>query len=79
MHRIRARTLARAVEALRTRGEGFPMPLTTPRGKQIEAEGRAIGGRAVLRLREVERHRAAACGTDHRAPHCTATSRRSAS
>jgi signal transduction histidine kinase len=45
--------LARAVAALRTRGEGFSMPVTTVLGKQISTEGRVIGGRAVLRLREV--------------------------
>ena len=45
--------LARAVAALRSRGEGFAMPVTTVLGKQISTEGRVIGGRAVLRLREV--------------------------
>ena len=42
-----------AVDALRADGEGFSMPLMTLAGRPIEAEGRAIGGRAVLRLRDV--------------------------
>jgi signal transduction histidine kinase len=45
--------LEHAVEALRGRGAGFAMPLTTLAGRSIEAAGRAIGGRAVLRLRDV--------------------------
>jgi signal transduction histidine kinase len=48
-----ARSIEQAVEALRARGEGFSMSLTTLSGHPIEAEGRAIGGRAVLRLKEV--------------------------
>jgi signal transduction histidine kinase len=48
-----ARALARAVETLRARGEAFSLPLQTTGGKPIEAEGRIVGGRAVLRLREV--------------------------
>ncbi len=49
----RARALEGAVETLRARGEGFTMALTTLTGGHIEAEGRAIGGRAVLRLKDV--------------------------
>ena len=49
----RARAMERAVEALRARGEGFAMALTTLAGRPIEAEGRAIGNRAVLRLKDV--------------------------
>jgi signal transduction histidine kinase len=45
--------MERAVEALRTNGDGFAMTLTTIAGHPVEAEGRAIGGRAVLRLRDV--------------------------
>jgi signal transduction histidine kinase len=48
----KARTMEAAVEALRARGEGFAMPLTTLGGRHLEAEGRAIGNRAVLRLRD---------------------------
>jgi signal transduction histidine kinase len=48
----RARAMEHAVEALRTRGEAFAMTLTTVGGHPIEAQGRAIGGRAVLRLKD---------------------------
>ena len=41
-----------AVEALRAHGEAFAMTLTTLSGQPIEAQGRAIGGRAVLRLKD---------------------------
>ena len=37
---------------LRARGEAFAMTLTTLAGHPIEAQGRAIGGRAVLRLKD---------------------------
>jgi len=42
-----------AVERLLTRGEGFSIPLTTAAGRHVAAEGRAIGGSAILRLNEV--------------------------
>jgi signal transduction histidine kinase len=48
-----AQAIAHAVDALRTNGTSFEMPLTTLAGRQIAAEGRIIGGCAVLRLREV--------------------------
>jgi signal transduction histidine kinase len=48
-----AQTMERAVEALRSRGEGFAMMLTTLSGRPIAAAGRALGGRAVLRLKDV--------------------------
>src|SRR5580658_7572423 len=48
----KARAMEQAVEALRTRGEGFSMTLTTLAGHPIEAQGRAMGGRAVLRLKD---------------------------
>ena len=48
-----ARTMERLVEALRDEGESFSTALTTLSGRPMEAEGRAIGGRAVLRLRDV--------------------------
>jgi signal transduction histidine kinase len=48
-----ARAIGRAVEALRARGVGFAMTLTTQADRLIEADGQAIGGRAVLRLRNV--------------------------
>src|SRR5436190_4925050 len=48
-----ALAMERAVDALRTNGESFAMALTTTAGHPVEAEGRAIGGRAVVRLRDV--------------------------
>jgi signal transduction histidine kinase len=48
----KAQAMEHAVDALRTRGEGFAMTLTTLVGHPIEAQGRAIGGRAVLRLKD---------------------------
>ena len=48
----KATAMERAVEALRARGEAFSMTLTTLAGHPIEAQGRAIGGRAVLRLKD---------------------------
>ncbi len=41
------------VERLRNRGEGFRLALTSTSGRHLEAEGRAVGGRAVLRIRDV--------------------------
>lgn len=43
----------RAVEALLDHGEGFSLHLTTAAGRSIEAMGRAIGGQAILRIREL--------------------------
>jgi signal transduction histidine kinase len=48
-----ARVIEDAVEALRAHGVGFAMTLTTQADRLIEADGQAIGGRAVLRLRNV--------------------------
>jgi signal transduction histidine kinase len=48
----RAYAMEQAVESLRTRGEGFAMTLTTLHGHPLEVQGRAIGGRAVLRLKD---------------------------
>src|ERR1700760_415782 len=42
-----------AVDALRESGEGFVLNLTTSNGHAIEAMGRAIGGQAIVRLREL--------------------------
>jgi signal transduction histidine kinase len=47
----KAAAMEHAVDALRLRGEAFSMTLTTLSGQPIEAQGRAIGGRAVLRLK----------------------------
>jgi signal transduction histidine kinase len=48
-----AQQMERAVEALRAEGRGFVMTFTTTAGRPIEAGGRAVAGRAVLRLRDV--------------------------
>ena len=48
----KASAMERAVDALRARGEAFAMTLTTLAGHPIEAHGRAIAGRAVLRLKD---------------------------
>lgn len=48
-----AQRMEHAVDTLRAEGRGFVMTLTTTAGRPIEAEGRAVGGRAVLRLRDV--------------------------
>ncbi|MEW9305616.1 PAS domain-containing sensor histidine kinase [Labrys neptuniae] len=47
------RTLEEQIAALRGRGESFHMVARSRHGGYIEADGRAIGGRAVLRLRDV--------------------------
>ncbi|MCC2096688.1 MAG: PAS-domain containing protein [Hyphomicrobiales bacterium] len=41
------------VGRLRARGESFRMPLVSLAGRHLEAEGRAVGGRAVMRIRDV--------------------------
>jgi signal transduction histidine kinase len=48
-----AQKLEAAVETLRATGKSFVMPLVTMSGRQVEAEGRAIGDSAVLRLKDV--------------------------
>ncbi|MGB8515000.1 MAG: PAS-domain containing protein [Pseudolabrys sp.] len=50
---VTAHRMEQAVDALRRDGRGFVMTLTTRAGRPMEAEGRAIAGRAVLRLRDV--------------------------
>jgi signal transduction histidine kinase len=42
-----------AVDALLEAGEGFVLNLTTSTGRAIEAMGRAIGGQAIVRIREL--------------------------
>jgi signal transduction histidine kinase len=49
----KAQAMERAADALRANGEPFSMALMTLSGRAIDAEGRAIGGCAVLRLRDV--------------------------
>ncbi len=48
-----ARKVADAIERLRTHGEAFALLLTTIAGRQIEADGRALGAFAVMKLRDV--------------------------
>ena len=48
-----AQQLERAVERLRDRGEAFRLPLVTLKGRYLETEGRAVAGRAVMRIRDV--------------------------
>jgi len=48
-----AQRMERALETLRNDGRGFVMTLTTSAGRPLEADGRAVAGRAVLRLRDV--------------------------
>ena len=50
---LAAQRIEQAVDTLRSEGRGFTMTLTTLSGRPVEAEGRAVGGRAVLRLRDV--------------------------
>ena len=50
---VDATALERALEKLRERGEGFHLTLRTLRQRFIEAEGRTVIGRALLRLRDV--------------------------
>jgi signal transduction histidine kinase len=42
-----------AVDALRESGEGFLLHLTTSSGHAVEAMGRAVGGEAIVRIREL--------------------------
>ena len=42
-----------AVDKLREAGEGFLLTLSTATGRSIEAMGRAIGGQAIVRIREL--------------------------
>ncbi len=53
LHPAAAQPLERAVEMLRGEGRGFSMTLTSAAGRPLEAEGRAVAGRAVLRLRDI--------------------------
>jgi signal transduction histidine kinase len=45
--------IERSVDALRARGVSFATTATTLAGRIIEADGQVIGGRAILRLRDV--------------------------
>jgi signal transduction histidine kinase len=49
----RARAMEHSVETLRARGTSFAMTMPTLTGRFVEAEGRAIGGRAILRIKDM--------------------------
>jgi signal transduction histidine kinase len=53
-----AATLGAAVAGLRARGEAFAVSVRTRRGDHLEADGRAAGGSAILRLRDSSVERA---------------------
>lgn len=48
-----AQQLDRSVERLRERGEAFRLAIVSLNQRYLEVEGRAIGGRAVMRIRDV--------------------------
>ncbi|PWB78842.1 MAG: two-component sensor histidine kinase [Methylocystaceae bacterium] len=48
-----ARELEEKIDRLRLHGESFRMALPSSAGRRFDAEGRAVAGRAVLRIREV--------------------------
>jgi signal transduction histidine kinase len=48
-----AQRMEHAVDTLRSNGRGFAMTVTSRAGRPVEAEGRVIAGRAILRLRDV--------------------------
>jgi len=52
-----AGALDEAVEALRVRGTAFRITLHSLSGRFVEAQGQAVGGRALLRLRETTEER----------------------
>src|SRR5262245_3538010 len=45
--------IERAVDALREKGEGFLLNLATSAGRAVEAMGRATGGQAIVRIRDL--------------------------
>ena len=48
-----AQQLERCIERLRERGEAFRLPIASLSKRYLEVEGRAIGGKAVMRIRDV--------------------------
>jgi signal transduction histidine kinase len=48
----RATAIEGAIDRLRSRGEGFDLAMQANGGQFVEAQGRAVAGQAVLRLRE---------------------------
>lgn len=53
----RAQSLEVAIDALRRDGTPFELVLQTKTGRYIEAQGRPLGGRAVMRLKDVSSQR----------------------
>jgi len=49
----KAHAMEDAVDALRSEGKGFSLALTTLQHRHVGVEGRAIGGRAVLRIKDL--------------------------
>ncbi|MEA2877632.1 MAG: hypothetical protein QOF14_2828 [Hyphomicrobiales bacterium] len=49
----KAHAMEDAVDALRAEGRGFSLTLTTLQQRHVAVEGRAIGGRAVLRIKDL--------------------------
>lgn len=49
----KAHAVEDAVDELRAQGKGFTLLLTTLQHRHVAAEGRAIGGRAVLRIKDL--------------------------
>ena len=63
----KAQQIEDAVEALRGDGKSFALTLTTLHQRHVAAEGRAIGGRAVLRIKDLTgpQSELAALAADH--------------
>jgi signal transduction histidine kinase len=62
-----AQTIEAAVDALRAEGKAFALSLATLQQRHVGVEGRAIGGRAVLRIRDLTgtKSELAALAADH--------------
>ena len=53
----RAQSIEAAVDTLRRDGAPFELVLQTKTGRYVEAQGRPLGGRAVMRLKDVSSQR----------------------
>jgi signal transduction histidine kinase len=62
-----SQTMEAAVDALRAEGKAFSLSLATLQQRHVAVEGRAIGGRAVLRIRDLTgvKSELAALAADH--------------
>jgi signal transduction histidine kinase len=63
----------RAVDSLRSRGQAFALTVPTKTGRHIEIEGRPVGGRTLLRLRDVTGDRLALAEMTEERAHLAAT------